>query len=165
MALRYVIGRLQGMTPERIERVRQTLAELDADALILTSPANRRWATGFTSASEKAFSTDIAVITPDNVDLLVSPIHVEWARGESPVATSVNAHKGHLAAAVTEYSEVRDLRSIAIESDALPYPDATALLKALPGLHVEFVTALREQWRASKDAEELELLERGRARD
>lgn len=147
------------MTAERIERIRGTLAALNADALILTSPANRRWATGFTAGTGRDFSTDAAVISRDAVELLVSRNHVEWARGESSVATEVAAHQGKFGESLSDFVRQRRFASIAIEADALPYPDATRIRDALPGVSIEFVTGLGEQWRASKDNQEIASLE------
>jgi Xaa-Pro aminopeptidase len=148
------------MTPDRIHRVRETMASLQVDAIILTSPANRRWATGFTSAAGTAFSTDVAFISADTVDLLVAPIHSGWARGESAVASSVAAHKGQFARSLADYISARQFDSVAIEADALPYPHALSLQEGLPNTIIEFVTNLGEQWRASKDGSEIEALER-----
>ena len=148
------------MAAERIERVRATLAELGTDALVLTSPANRRWATGFTSASGVPFSTDLAIITPSSVELLVAPIHAGWARGESDVATEVRAHRGQFASSFASYVNEHSFHSIAIESDTLPYPKANKIRDALSGVTIEFVTGLRDSWRASKDASEIDALER-----
>ena len=64
------------MTTDRIALVRGTLEAIGTDALILTNPANRRWATGFTSAPGMAFSPDVAVITPSTSELVVAAIHV-----------------------------------------------------------------------------------------
>jgi Xaa-Pro aminopeptidase len=148
------------LATERIERVRATLAEFGTDALVLTSPANRRWATGFTSASGVPFSTDLAIITPSSVNLLVAPIHVGWARGESGGATEVRAHKGQFAASFAAYVNELGFDSLAMEADALPYPEANKIRDALPGVQIDFVTGLRDSWRASKDPSEIDALER-----
>ena len=148
------------MTPDRIQRVRETMASCQVDAIILTSPANRRWATGFTSAAGSAFSTDVAIVTADAVDLLVAPIHVGWARGESAVATAVTAHKGQFPRSLADYISAHQFDSVAIEADALPYPHALSLEEALSDARIKFVTDLKEQWRASKDGSEMESLAR-----
>jgi Xaa-Pro aminopeptidase len=148
------------MTSDRIEQVRATLAEFGTGALILTSPANRRWATGFTSAAGVPFSTDLAIITPSSVELLVAPIHVGWARGESDVATEVRAHKGQFASSFANYLSERGLTHISLEADALPYPEAEKIKEATPLVAIEFVTGLRDTWRASKDPGEIASLER-----
>jgi Xaa-Pro aminopeptidase len=148
------------MSSERIEQVRATLAEFGTDALVLSSPANRRWATGFTSAPGVPFSTDLAIITPSAVELLVAPIHVGWARGESDVATDVRAHKGQFATSFASYLNERGFTSIALEADALPYPDVLKIQDAISTVEIDFVTGLRDKWRASKDPREIVSLER-----
>jgi Xaa-Pro aminopeptidase len=146
------------MNERRIAKVRETLAELGSEALVLTNTANRRWATGFTSGSATAFTTDVAIVTADAVDLLVSPIHVEWARGEAAVATAVTAHKGQFPESLAGFLADSGLRMLAIEADALPYPDANALQERLPHVEIAYVTGLRERWRGGKDDEEIAAL-------
>lgn len=147
------------MTTERINRVRKTVESLEVDALVLTSPANRRWATGFTAAEGAAFSTDVAIVSQDTVDLLVAPIHVDWAQGECDAGITASAHRGQFVKSLTDFVSQRGLSSISIEADALPYPDALAITAGLAGMNVSFVTALREQWRATKDDGEIASLE------
>lgn len=148
------------MTTPRIEQVRATLESIGADAVILTSPANRRWATGFTSAPGVAFSPDVAVITPAYVELLVAAIHADWARGEVAATTRVIAHKGQFVPSLTSYLNERVFNSVAIEADALPYPFARDIEAGVTNTTIEFVTGLRDQWRASKDENEIASLER-----
>ena len=148
------------MMTSRIEQVRATLESIGADALILTSPANRRWATGFTSAPGVAFSPDVAVITPTNVELLVAAIHADWARGEAAIATNVIAHKGQFVPSLTSYLNERAFASVAIEADAIPYPYARDIGAGVANIEISYVTGLRDKWRASKDEREIASLER-----
>jgi len=85
------------MTAARIARLRTMLAELNVDALVLTNPANRMWATGFTSYATTGFSTDIAIVTATEVIIMASGNNTGWAKGESLVATDVVAHSGPFA--------------------------------------------------------------------
>ena len=148
------------MTTERIALVRETLASIGTDALILTNPANRRWATGFTSAAGIAFSPDVAVITPSTVELLVAAIHADWARGEALVATNVMAHKGQFAPSLIAFLNERGYGSVAIEADALPYPNAREIEAGVTNTVISYLTGLRDTWRASKDAAEIDSLVR-----
>lgn len=147
------------MTTYRINRIRATLASLNVEALILTSPANRRWATGFTSAEGSAFSTDVAIVSHESVELIVSPIHVGWANGEVSQTVAVRAHTGQFVPSLSAAIADRAFAAIAVESDALPYPDAVGLAAGLPSVRIDFVTALREQWRSAKDEVEISSLE------
>jgi Xaa-Pro aminopeptidase len=146
------------MNSHRVAKVRDSLAGLGVDALVLTNTANRRWATGFTSGGGTAFTTDVAIVTAERVDLLVSPIHVEWARGESTVATSVESHGGQFTKSLAAMCSGSGFRAVAVESDALPYPEANSLHELLDDVQVIHVTGLRDRWRAAKDDDEIAAL-------
>ncbi len=147
------------MNETRFERVRALLTEMNADAVLVTSPANRRYLTGFTSAAGTAFSTDVALFHAEGFEMIVSPIHVDWAKGESPMAASVVSHHGQMTSAVAELVRNRGFVSLAVEADSLPYPEATALRDALPDVDVRFSTNLRASLRTQKDEDELTALE------
>lgn len=142
----------------RLDRVRELLADGEADTVVLTSPASRRYATGFTSYIGTAYSTDVAIVKADRTELLVSPIHVEWARGEAPGIDAIHGIKDgfpkSLAARLTELGA----KSVILESDATPYPDVTAVTALLPDVAFTFRTGLKEHLRQAKDASELESL-------
>lgn len=148
------------MNEHRVKRALALLTEMTIDALLITSPANRRYLTGFSAAAGSAFSTDVALFHKDGFDLIVSPIHVEWARGEAPLAASVVSHRGQMAGAVAELVRKRGYRTFAVEADALPYPDASRLREELPEIDVKFSTNLRAFLRTEKEAGELAALER-----
>jgi Xaa-Pro aminopeptidase len=46
----------------RVDRVRATLADLEADAMLVTKPANIRWLTGFTGSNGQLLITDTELV-------------------------------------------------------------------------------------------------------
>ena len=142
------------MNEQRIGLIRKVLDERGVEALVLTSPSNRRWATGFTSYAGTSFSGDVAIITHASVELLVAAIHVGWAEGEAPIAAPVVAHAGSFAGSLAGYLSKRGFQKVAIEADFLPYPDSTVLSETFSG-EIEYVTGLRDRFRTAKDAEEI----------
>ena len=150
------------MNTTRITTIRGYLPEWDADALVLTNPANRMWATGFTSYATTGFSNDIAIISQDAVIIQASANNTAWARSESAVATEIVAHKGSFAPSLAGLLNERGFRRIAVEADSLPYSEAVALQSAFSG-EITFVTGLRDRMRAAKDSVEQALLRRAAA--
>lgn len=148
------------MNKQRIERAQAILSEMDAHALLVTSPANRQYISGFSSAAGSAYSTDVCLLHEGGFDLIVAPIHVDWAVGEALLASSVLSHKGAMVEAAAQLVHTRGYGSLAVEADALPYPEAVKLREAMPDVDVRFSTNLRASLRNSKDTSEQELLER-----
>ncbi|MDQ2682553.1 MAG: Xaa-Pro peptidase family protein [Chloroflexota bacterium] len=144
---------------DRLDRVRTLINELGCDALVLTSPASRRHATGFSSASSTSFSTDVAIVTPDRCELLVSPIHVEWARGEASGVDEISALQGGFPASLASRLSALDVGTVALEADHLPYPDAQSLQSLLPDVTFRFETNLKHRLRQVKDETELRHLQ------
>lgn len=147
------------MNRQRLDRAQALLRDLGVDALLITSPANRRYVTGFTSASGAAYSPDTVLLYGDGFDLIVSPIHVDWAMGEAPLVASVTSHGGSMIAAVVEIVRQHGWAKLAVEADALPYPDAVRLRDDLSGVDIQFATNLRASLREQKDEHELTALE------
>lgn len=148
------------MKERRIDQVRSLLVDSGADAVVLTSPASRRHATGFSSAAGTPFSTDVAIVTADRVELLVSPIHVEWARGEAPNVDAVHELAGGFARSLAGRLSDLHATKVLLESDTLPYPDATLLLSLLPEVTFQFGSNFKQRLRETKDERELDALRR-----
>jgi Xaa-Pro aminopeptidase len=147
------------MNQQRLDRALTLLQEMDTDALLITSPANRRYVTGFSSAAGAAFSTDVVLLYDSGFDLIVAPIHVDWAKGEAPLSESVISHRGSMVNAVMDVVRERGWSTLAVEADALPYPEASRLKVEMTGVEVRFATNLRALLRNEKDDSELEALE------
>ena len=146
------------MTSTRLERIRSLMTSHIADVIVLTSPASRRHATGFTSAAGTAYSTDIAIVTSSRVELLVSPIHVEWARGESSGVELITPIVGGFVKSLAGRLSEIGANSVLIEADSFPYPDGMALQQLLPDVEFEFGTNFKEPLRQVKDSSELDSL-------
>lgn len=141
------------MTPERIAAIRHLLGGWEADAIVLTNPANRRWATGFTSYATDSFSTDIVLISQNDVIILASGNNTAWAGGESPVATEIIAQSGLWPTAVVKIIDDHGWKSVAIEGDSVPYSLGQAVADGFSGT-INFVSGVRDQVRVVKDPAE-----------
>ena len=147
------------MNQQRLDRALALLRDMDSDALLITSPANRRYVTGFSSAAGTAFSTDVVLLHEGGFDLIVAQIHVDWASGEAPLASSVVSHRGSMVSSVAEIVRERGWSTLAVEADAFPYPEASRLKDELSDVEVRFATNLRALLRNTKDDSELAALE------
>ena len=147
------------MNRQRLERAQDFRRELRVDAMLITSPASRRHLTGFSSAAGTSYSTDVVLLHEGGFELLVSPIHVDWAVGEAPLASSVISHRGVMVAVVAEVVRERAWTTFAVEADALPYPDAMRLRDELEGIEIQFATNFRASLRDQKDDVEIAALE------
>ena len=70
------------MYSNRLQRLRQTLAEEGLDALVVTNPENRRYLSGFTGHDSGADSAGALVISGNDVLLITDGRYLEQAERE-----------------------------------------------------------------------------------
>ena len=132
--------------------------ELEVDAFLVTSPANRRYMSGFTG------SNGALVVTASAALLLTDFRYIEQARSESPDfdVRRLRPAEPWLPDVANELS----IRKLGFEADDLTVARFSRLLKELdeaddaPEIEFEETAGVIEKIRAVKDADELALLTR-----
>ncbi len=136
----------------RQERLRAELDACGVTSLVVTTPANVRYLTGFSGSNGQV------LITPAATLLITDERYDERARAEAPTAALIldrdwrGQVAGHLADAGAE--------RVGFESAHLTYGDAHELISDLGGLHIEAVAleGAVERLRMVKDDAELAAL-------
>lgn len=149
----------------RIERVRARLAEDGLDALLVTTPQNRRYLSGFTGHDDGTDSAGTLIIGRDTEALITDGRYLEQAATECPGLRLVQ-RVGRFAPVAAEAIIARGARRVGFEATHLTVAirdDLVAALSEKPGDGAPELVATRnlvEPLRAVKDAEELEAIER-----
>ncbi len=143
----------------RLGRLRAAMAGAGHDALLLTTAAAVRYATGAIPVhGDSSFETAhpvTAVVTPDEVHVL--GLEPEW------VPPTVSAHRWPRAAAATFAGLLGDVRRVGV--DRLTMATATALARALPAVELVPAEASLLPARAVKTPEEVALLREAQRRN
>ena len=142
----------------RIARLRERMDELEVDAFLVSSPANRRYVSGFTG------SNGVLLITAGDALLLTDFRYIEQAKSESPDFDVRRTRAGEpwLPEAAAELS----INKLGFEADDLTVARFSRLLKELdeaddaPDIRFEETAGVIEKIRAVKDADELDTLAR-----
>lgn len=113
---------------ERLQRLRSTLAILDADAGLISHPANRHYFTGYPADDHAPDeSAGVLLVTQDRATLFVSPTNLAWARHAA--VSGVEARPWarpwpfHLGAEIA----ASGLARVAFEDNALTVADYNAM--------------------------------------
>lgn len=134
------------------------MVELEVDALLVSSPANRRYISGFTG------SNGVLAITANAALLLTDFRYIEQARSESPgfeVRRMVGGQRW-----LPDVAADLSINRLGVEADDLTVAQFSRLRRELDesddGLDVEFkeTSGVVEKVRAVKDDDELRLLSR-----
>ncbi|MBR2521029.1 MAG: aminopeptidase P family protein [Oscillospiraceae bacterium] len=134
------------------EKIRQKLIEHSLDAVYVTSPINRAYASGF-------FSTDgLAVITPDNQYFFTDSRYIEAAEAAMPdftveMVTQENSYTDCMNRLINKHS----LSVVGFEEERASFRQYNAMTKAF---QVKFAAAqgIFEELRAVKSPEEVQKL-------
>ncbi len=132
----------------RTKRVRQMSRRAGVDALVVTSPMNVRWLTGFTG------SNGIVVISPDH-EVLITDSRYQIQAPDQLAAAGSEATVAISAALVTEgVGILGDYQSVGLESNHITWSAAQEWQKAVPGIVVAVADMITEL-RSVKDPAEL----------
>jgi Xaa-Pro aminopeptidase len=144
---------------DRLARARKALTDLEGDGLVVASPAQRCYLTGFSGGIGSPYSTDIALIGPDTLDLVVAPIHVGWATAEAVPEAQVRGSAPSWIEAVTETVRARGWRSLLIDDEVLPHATARRLAESLTeAVPLKPLGTALASLRTRKDATEIEAI-------
>ena len=152
------------MNTARLDRARRAIADAGAGGLMLGSPANRFYLSGFTNALGAPYSSDIALLTRDTAALVVSPIHVGWASSEVEPEIAVHSAGQKWCEAVGARIRELDIKALLFEDDAIPYSVVSQLTTELgEGAELRPVEKALVALRGEKDGAELETISRATA--
>jgi len=130
----------EGPTPDaraavaaRLTALRARLRELGAEAVLLTAPADVRWASGFTTPEDGR-----VVVTPDAAVLLTDDRYTAQAAEESAIEVHVVGTPGMLEAALARVGSLR----LAVQADHVTWKTVRAIEEKLgsPPLATEGLT-------------------------
>lgn len=138
--------------PENIKKIQNAVAESEFDALLITSPQNRFYATGFMSSAGEI------IITADDAVLYIDARYVEEAAANiktARVERMMNRAKSF--EILSDYFSKKGVKTLAVEESSLSYSQYRVYADNLP---VELVNGskLLSDLRSIKSPEELELL-------
>lgn len=142
----------------RLERLRQILAEKGLGALLVAHPENRRYLSGFRG------SAGWLLISPTAALLAVDFRYVEQARMEAPGFEIVHV-KGEPQAWLPDLAAGNNIRNIGFESDHLPFATYQKLRTALKKHDITLTPTenVVESLRAIKEREEIESIAKAAA--
>jgi Xaa-Pro aminopeptidase len=134
---------------QRRQAVASRLGEHKINALLVASPANVRYLSGY------AGSNGLMLLTPSEAYFFTDPRYAIEARGE--VSCKVHVSKGPLMAAAAAIVKRKRLKKIGFESAWLRYEDYAKLKEELPlGCSLQPVGRLVEEQRMVKSPAEIE---------
>jgi Xaa-Pro aminopeptidase len=146
---------------QRRERLRARLAEVGADALLVTKPVNVRYLSGYSGSngqlvigSEDVFLTDGRYEEQSRHE--VPDIRREIYRTPAKETTESAGMYGTLASVITGLGVGR----LAVEAAAMPLEMARSIRNAMPSIELVETSGEVERLRAIKDASEIDAMRR-----
>jgi len=139
-------------THRRVERTRDILRQQSIDAIIVSSPANRRYLTGFTG------SAGSAVITMTDAYFLTDFRYVEQVKAQCPGWTLVEISQGNITS-VQDVLKGAGAKEVAIEGAYTSVTEFSQLQETIPGVTWHPITGWIERLRAVKDEGELRTMQ------
>ena len=139
----------------RLQKLRQSLAQQELDAFIVSQPENRRYLSGFTG------SAGWLLISASNAFLAVDFRYVEQAKKEAPDFDVIHV-KGDLANWLPNLASDSGFKKVGFEADDVPLAIYQQLCKAAGDndrqIQLFPTSGLVESVRAVKEPEEIELI-------
>lgn len=146
---------------ERLTRVRDLLAELKVDAILISHPANRHFLSGFPDEDHAPDETaGILLISGGEAKLFVSPTNLPWALASSGPGVEVVGWERPWQTSLGTHLQVQGYRRVAFEDRALIVADHTAIQEAAAGVELVPAGAAVHRLREVKDAEEIARIRR-----
>lgn len=149
---------------DRIDRLRAAVGALDADAVIVTHAANRRYLSGFPAADHAPDeSAGVLVVTEREATLLTSPTNHPWAKSAARADIDAAPWERPWSTFVANLLQKQNVRRVAFEDRAVTVADFRALQEAAPELDLVPAGDAIHALRAVKDADELVSIARAAA--
>ncbi|WP_106768095.1 M24 family metallopeptidase [Paenibacillus faecalis] len=141
------------MANKRVERLRERLHDLGLSAMLVASPINRRYLTGFTG------SAGYVLITSEQSFLLTDFRYMTQAP-EQATGFQVVEHGANVMDTVKELLANEGIASLGFEQEHVTYAAFSTYTKKLEPVHLVPVSGLVEQLRIIKDDEEIKVMQR-----
>ena len=139
----------------RLQKLRQHLAQQEIDALLVSQPQNRRYLSGFTG------SAGWLLISSSNAFLAVDFRYVEQTEREAPDFEVIHI-KDEMAKWLPRLTSDLKLKRLGFEAEQIPFASYNRLCKAIANnqhqLQLIPTNGLVESLRAIKEPEELEFI-------
>ena len=141
----------------RLTKLRQTLADNNLDAIVISQPENRRYLSGFTGTRGVLF------ISPERAMLAVPFVYLEQARKQAPAFEVVRFQREFaevwpgLVAEISSAQQCR-ARRVAFESAHLTMAEHGKLAAGAEGTELVPTEGIVEGFRAIKDGSELDII-------
>ncbi|TEU17970.1 MAG: aminopeptidase P family protein [Anaerolineales bacterium] len=135
----------------RLARLRQTLADNDLDAIVISQPENRRYLSGFTGTGGVLF------ISPERAVLATTFVYLEQARKQAPAFELVRFQREFVEVWPDLVTEI-NARRVAFESAHLTVAEQGKLDTGAEGAELVPTEGIVEGFRAIKDRDELDII-------
>ena len=146
------------MTPDRLQTLRRLMGRHSVKALLVTSPANRRYYSGFEAGDPQINESSGALLfTARGRYLITDSRYTEAARAQAPLFQVVVARQG-LARSLAALPALRGLQTLHLEPEFLSLAGYIEIKKARPGLRLSAAPFDVGGPRASKTAAEIRLV-------
>ena len=136
----------------RIEVIRSEFKEHGVDGLLIMSPYNRRYISGFTG------SAGVVLLTETDAIFITDFRYVEQAK-EQAQGFSIVQHKAAILEEVAKQAEKLQIKKLGFEQSYVTYEQFQQLQKTVESQELVPVTGLVEGVRLIKDASEIQLIQ------
>ncbi|UQZ90362.1 peptidase M24 [Deltaproteobacteria bacterium Smac51] len=148
---------------ERLKILRTQMKEHGAEAVLITSPANRRYYSGFEAMDMMLNeSSGVLMITRRGQWLLTDSRYTEIAQAEAPLFKVVDYRRG-LGAELASMAALKKVPEICFEPDFMSVGVYSKLSEALPEHKLEPLPFSLDAPRSVKSAQEIKLVEKALA--
>ncbi len=148
---------------DRLHLLRQRMKEHGVEAVLINSPANRRYYSGFTALDVMIHeSSGALLISRRGQTLFTDSRYTEIAEREAPLFKIVDYRRG-LGAALAALPVFKKTGALYFEPDFLSVARHKQLAKALPGLKLRPLPFSLDEPRSVKSPREIKLIEKALA--
>jgi Xaa-Pro aminopeptidase len=141
------------MHKARLQKLRARMEQAQMKALLITSPVNRKYMTGFTG------SAGVVLITLEQAYLITDFRYMIQAPEEAKAYEVLEHKPGQMLGPVEEKLNALHIDKLGFEQHHLTYAEYVQYSKALQGKQLIPVSELVEQLRAIKDVMELKVIQ------
>ncbi|HET9661955.1 MAG TPA: Xaa-Pro peptidase family protein [Thermomicrobiales bacterium] len=139
---------------QRIDELRAILRDEGWDALLISDPDNRYFASGYRAADHSGRSNGVLLITPARAFLFTNPNNIDWAKAAAPDFESVKT-SAPWEKQVGEAIHEAGVQRLGVESATLPHASFVRLTEHLDGVETIEVGDRIDRLRWVKTPEEV----------
>lgn len=148
---------------DRLKTLRRLMIEHQVEAVLVSSPANRRYYSGFEAMDYLIDeSSGALLVTARSQYLLTDSRYAEAARQQAPLF-SVIVHRRGLGAELARLNALKRVKAVAFEPEFISVAALDRISRALPGLKFSPSPFSLDGPRSSKSPEEIKLVKKALA--